>query len=321
MMQEGLTKRLVITSLLARDHPEIVNSIKVNCNELILLDGAYDYWCWDFLPVPVTAHKYIQFTFDPPYYKHPGYTHLKTNPEKLDSVIQGECIRSPIVLDGGNIIYYNNKAILTDSIFKHNPSIPKTSLLNQLQELLELEDLIVIPTLPYDITGHADGMVRFVNEETLLVNDFSKACSTTYWQKLLKSVKQFEICLLPNDSHKNKITDDATGDYINMLETKSHLFNPFYGNPMDTLAIKLIERLYPSKILIPVNVSKLTVKGGGLHCASWNTLYSRNIFLYFLILWLPVLFQGPIKLSKLCSYRTNHIHILVERELCPSFIL
>jgi agmatine deiminase len=272
MMQEGLTERVVITSHLARDHPEIVNAIKTNCEGLSLLDGANDYWCRDFLPVPVTAHKFLQFTFDPPYYKYPGYTHLKTNTKELLFLTECETIKSPIVLDGGNIVYYERKAILTDSIFKLNPSILKTSLLIQLQDLLELEEVIIIPTLPYDITGHSDGMVRFVNEGTVLVNDFSKACSRTYWQKLLKSLQQFEICLLPNNSHLNKITYDATGDYINMLETKSHLFVPIYSNQTDDLALKLIERAYPTKKMVPVNAGRLTIKGGGLHCASWNAL-------------------------------------------------
>jgi agmatine deiminase len=141
-----------------------------------------------------------------------------------------------------------------------------------LQDLLELEELIIIPTLPYDITGHSDGIVRFINADSLLVNDFRNACSRTYWQKLLKSLKGFELCLLPNDSHLNKITDDATGDYINMLETKTHLFIPIYGNKSDDHAMKIIEKTYPSKKLVPVNASKLTIKGGGLHCASWNAL-------------------------------------------------
>jgi hypothetical protein len=112
MMQEGLTERVMITSLLARDHPEIVNPVKSNCKQLTLLEGANDYWCRDFLPVPVTPHKYIQFTFDPPYYKYPGYTHLKTNPDKLDAVIKSKCIKSPIVLDGGNLFIITTKPYL-----------------------------------------------------------------------------------------------------------------------------------------------------------------------------------------------------------------
>jgi agmatine deiminase len=272
MMREGLTGKIVITTLLASDYPEIIVPIAANSDELILLDGANDYWCRDYLPIQVNPDKFIQFTFDPAYYKFPGYSHLKTNVDCLKICVGSNPIKCHIVLDGGNIVYYGRKAIVTDSIFKHNPDIQKTTLINQLLDLLELDDLVIIPTLPYDITGHSDGMVRFVNEETLLVNDFNKACSHTYWQKLLKSLKQFEICLLPNDSHLNKITDDATGDYINMLETNSHLFVPVYGNGTDDKARKVIETVYPSNKIVPVNVSKLTIKGGGLHCASWNLL-------------------------------------------------
>jgi agmatine deiminase len=272
MMQEGLTNWIVITSLLARDYPEIIAPIAANSDELILLDGAKDYWCRDYLPVQVNPDKFIQFTFDPGYYKYPGYTHLKTNVDSLKLCVGSKPIKCPIVLDGGNLVYYYHKAIVTDSIFKHNPDIQKTTLINQLLDLLELDDLVIIPTLPYDITGHADGMVRFVNEHTLLLNDFSKACSPTYWNRLLNSLKGLELCLLPNNSHLNKTTDDATGDYINMLATNHNLFIPVYGNKTDDMAIKIIEMAYSGQKIVPIPVCRLATKGGGLHCASWNML-------------------------------------------------
>jgi agmatine deiminase len=272
MMREGLTGKVVITNLLARDYPEIVTSIAANCDELTLLDGANDYWCRDYLPVQVNQDKFIQFTFDPDYYKFPCFTHLKTNVDSLKRCFGSKPLKSHILLDGGNIVYYDRKAIVTDSIFKYNSDIQKTTLINQLLDLLELYDLVIIPTLPYDITGHADGMVRFVNEHTLLINNFSKACSPTYWNRLLKSLKGFELCLLQNDSHLNKTTDDATGDYINMLATNDNLFIPVYGNKTDDLAIKIIEMAYSGQKIVPIPVSRLTTKGGGLHCASWNML-------------------------------------------------
>lgn len=55
------------------------------------------------------------------------------------------------------------KAVITDRVFWENPEYDKNTLLLELENLLEAE-IIIIPSLKSDMTGHADGVVRFVNE-------------------------------------------------------------------------------------------------------------------------------------------------------------
>lgn len=43
------------------------------------------------------------------------------------------------------------------------------NLLTELENLLEAE-IIIIPSLKSDMTGHVDGVVRFVNENTVIGN-------------------------------------------------------------------------------------------------------------------------------------------------------
>jgi agmatine/peptidylarginine deiminase len=59
--------------------------------------------------------------------------------------------------------------ILTDKVVVENPSLSKAKLLSELRELFEIETIIIIPRDPLDFTGHADGMVRFVDEDTVLI--------------------------------------------------------------------------------------------------------------------------------------------------------
>ena len=171
MVTEANSNKIAITDLLQKYHPEIadaiINKYTERSIEVIIITGANDLWCRDFMPIQIAANKFVQFVYDPTYYHHKDYRHLQTDINKLSYVPAGEIIKSDIVLDGGNINHFKKTAIVSDRIFKDNPGYEKVELINELTNLLELNKLVIIPSVPYDITGHSDGMVKFINEDTL----------------------------------------------------------------------------------------------------------------------------------------------------------
>lgn len=235
------------------------------------MQGCNDYWCRDFMPLQVTKDKFVQFSFDPAYYKSAKYRHLKTDPAKLNLDLP-QIIKSDLVFDGGNLAYYGTKAIVTDRIFKDNADLKKDFIVDEMRQLLEIEKLYIIPSLPYDVTGHVDGMVRFINHHTLFINDARLFTGINYWNRLLKSLESFNLILLPNDLDKNDCADDATGDYLNMIIIGELIFVPEYNHQTDRLAHKLIETVFQKHTIIPVKANRLASKCGILHCASWNLL-------------------------------------------------
>ena len=72
-------------------------------------------------------------------------------------------VYSDINLDGGNVVFSpsKEKVIISDRVFSENHGISESELAAKLEKLLEAS-LIIIPSLKSDMTGHADGMVRFV---------------------------------------------------------------------------------------------------------------------------------------------------------------
>ena len=50
---------------------------------------------------------------------------------------------------------------------------PREDLTNILIDVLQVNQVIFIPVEPGDDTGHSDGMVRFVDEQTVVANDYS----------------------------------------------------------------------------------------------------------------------------------------------------
>lgn len=81
MVTEASSNKIAITDLLQKHHPEIADAIVSNCAErdikVIIIKGANDLWCRDFMPVQITTNKFVQFVYDPEYYHHKDYRHLQ----------------------------------------------------------------------------------------------------------------------------------------------------------------------------------------------------------------------------------------------------
>ena len=231
-----------------------------------LFDGAKDIWARDYMPVRTKGGKYILFRYDPSYLADD--LQLKTNfktdiaPHFTLSVTY-----SNINLDGGNVVFSpsKTKAVITDRVFWENPEYDKNTLLTELENLLEAE-IIIIPSLISDMTGHADGVVRFVNENTVLGN--ASPYKTGYEQKVKRALKKHGISCL-DFPYFDSTGISAVGSYLNFLETEKHIFLPVFGDALDETALKCAREIFNKKI-IPVNINGIAEEGGGLNCISWE---------------------------------------------------
>ena len=83
-------------------------------------------------------------------------------------------LRPDIILDGGNVTRTTDKVIMTDRVFVDNPNYQRKQLIKELHELLQVDKLYFVPEQPSDFTGHSDGMVRFIDENTVVINDYKE---------------------------------------------------------------------------------------------------------------------------------------------------
>ena len=149
------------------------------------IDGTRDLWCRDYMPVQVTEKEFVQFKYLPDYYlTHDFIDRLTIQKEMQYNKPHGINIKHvDLIVDGGNIVKNKSKAIMTKKVFEENKQRADYVVFDMLTKSLKVEELYFIPVQPYDLTGHSDGMVRFLDENTLLVNDFSK--DSTSWRKLM----------------------------------------------------------------------------------------------------------------------------------------
>lgn len=273
-------KIVYMSDLLKERYPE-------TCNRLLqILDkyhvtydwikGTKDIWCRDYMPVQTESGKFIQFRYEPSYLKgRKEWDESRSDVKEICRINNIDAAFSDINLDGGNVLICDGRAIISDRLFSENPERDKDSLLRALAKLLECE-IIIIPALKSqdeDLTGHADGMVRFVDRNTIIGNE-RRADEYKYMKDgLQKALDTFNLTYIDipyfvdNDA---KHPYSAIGIYVNYLEVNDLIVFPVFGEEKtDQKALEIIKKSFPNKQIETINYNDIAKEGGLLNCTTW----------------------------------------------------
>lgn len=277
MIPDSQTNTLYIADCLPKKHPKffaVFEAVLKKCGITFqLLPYTKDIWAVDYMPVQVTADKFVQFVYNPDYLQSRKW--LKTIPdvESICNSIRLNRIKSNIVLDGGNVIKTTDKVIMCDKIFLENPNYSRRQLSDKLKELFEIDKLFFVPQQPKDFTGHADGMVRFLDNNTVIINDYSK--EKPEFQRAFKialDTAGLDYIEIPYNPYGNKTNGQANGIYINFLQMQNTVIVPTFGIREDDIAIRQFEQLFRGQQIATIDSNEVANNGGILNCITWNIL-------------------------------------------------
>ena len=267
-----------MSELLKRDYPdtcgrlvEILQRHQVNFK---FLKGTEDIWCRDYMPVQNRYGKLIQFRYEPSYLTEKE--EWKKSISDVEKVCQLNNLTpepSKINLDGGNVLICDDRAIISKRIYEENPDLTKEYIDSELERLLECE-VIMIPAYAkkYDMTGHADGMVRFVDRNTIIGNKLENEFAN--WRKEMQEViakynlKYIDVPLL-TDMKDRKHPLSAQGVYVNFLEVNNLIVLPIFGRPEDDEVIKIMKETFPDRVIEPIDYNDVALEGGLVNCTTW----------------------------------------------------
>lgn len=242
------------------------------------LEGTKQIWCRDYMPIQVNLDKFVQFRYEPSYRR--PYPEYYTDSNWVCEKNGIKTINSSIKLDGGNVVSWTDKVILSDRVVDENPEFSsRSALVAELENYFEAE-VIIIPQIKLDYIGHADSMVRFVDGNTLIGND--RKMKGKNWKEMMDKVLQehkLNYIDVPFFHHKNKIyPDNAIGCYVNFLEVGNLILVPFFDleNNRDQDALKIFSDVFPQRKIVPVNFNQVGFSGGLLNCASWTILNTQK---------------------------------------------
>ncbi|MBB3695958.1 agmatine deiminase family protein [Flammeovirga yaeyamensis] len=233
------------------------------------LPKTNDIWARDYMPIQISKDKFIEFRYDPDYLQgnQKGYRNLKTYPDLVCDALGLKTIKSDVILDGGNVVKSRNTIILTDKlVYENRHHYSKKTLLKSLHEIFEVDNVVLIPWDKLEPYGHSDGMLRFINEETILLNHIYDEEKEIY-QPLDKAGLHIEKLKFSEQENKNR-----NWAYINFLLMKDIILIPKFEIVEDIQALEQLQQLYPayaSKMFL-VSMKSIVKNGGALNCITWT---------------------------------------------------
>ena len=270
------TNHLHLSGLLPEQHPDFCASLQEKLSDRNLkidfLPHTKGIWAADFMPLQISRDRFVQFQYAPKYLRTNALSSTITNVADVCAEMGLELRKSEIVLDGGNVVRSENRVILTERVFADNPSYQRSRLLSELRDLLETEQLHLIPEIPADQTGHASSMVRFLNDDTLLVSDFSKESKRfqSDFQAALSDLK-LETVAIPLNPYNNRHSYGQQGVYINFLQLDGIVLLPVFGQPEDDMMLRTCEGLFVGEVVQEIDCAEIGEIGGSLKRLSWCT--------------------------------------------------
>ena len=152
----------------------------------------------------------------------------------------------------------------------------REDLRRDLAKWLECDEIIIIPSLnkTVDFTGHADGMMRFVNRDKVLVIKYDDKYKKDWWkntQRILETnnISYVEVPFFEDESDPEN-PESAIGVYVNYLEVNDLIVLPVFGREeVDQQVINILKEQFPNKIIETINYNDIAKKGGLLNCTTW----------------------------------------------------
>jgi agmatine/peptidylarginine deiminase len=282
MIPDWQTNKIYFSELLSSRFPVVWNEIIEILNPIDgiveLLPKTKDIWARDYMPIQVSDIKYIEYRYDPDYLQGDSdekeTRELKTYPDIVCDTIGLSTKKSDIILDGGNLVKSSDCIILTDKIvWENRRTYSKNNLIKILHETFEVNKVILIPWDEECEFGHADGMLRFINDETVLVSGFYEIADEKLKKKIITFLKKANLNIewLRCSPKKEK---DQNIAYINFLQTKDLIIVPRIKAPEDDIAFEQISKFYSqyamSNRIKQVDMSEIVKLGGALNCISWT---------------------------------------------------
>ncbi len=277
MITDIQTNKLFLADCLPKKQPKFFQRFEKVLNDCNInfqfLPNTNDIWAVDFMPVQVSKDKFVQFNYSPDYLQPKKYQKTISDVDSICKAIKVKPLKSNLIIDAGNIVRVKDKVIMCDKVFNENKNVREKVLISLIKETLQIDQLFFVPWDKSDFIGHADGMVRFIDSNTVLINDYSleKPEYQCAFRMALHNAG-LDWIELPYNPYDNKPKTSAEGIYVNYLQMNNIIFVPTYKRAEDEIAVIILEKAFRGQKIVPVESNEIAKDGGVLNCISWNIL-------------------------------------------------
>lgn len=262
-----------ISGRLESEHPDFYNRF-VNILSSIgipycVIQNTNDIWARDYMPIQIYEDHFVQYCYNPDYLRNSDSEEDRESITDNDIVCKElgiSCYKSELIIDGGNVVKVGDYIIMTDKVYSENSHLTPDIVRKQLKEIFHA-NIIMLPWDKYEIYGHTDGILRAIDNRTVLMTNYEDydPVFAARFEKILK--EHFEVKKLKYGSSKRYKDRWA---YINFLHVGKHIIIPGFGVPEDKEALEQIQEYYPECSVHQIECSEIVDKGGALNCITWN---------------------------------------------------
>ena len=262
-----------ISGRLESEHPDFYNRFLNILSSIgipyCVMQNTNDIWARDYMPIQIYEDHFVQYCYNPDYLRNSDSEEDRESITDNDIVCKElgiSCYKSELIIDGGNVVKVGDYIIMTDKVYSENSHLTPDIVRKQLKEIFHA-NIIMLPWDKYEIYGHTDGILRAIDNRTVLMTNYEDydPVFAARFEKILK--EHFEVKKLKYGSSKRYKDRWA---YINFLHVGKHIIIPGFGVPEDKEALEQIQEYYPECSVHQIECSEIVDKGGALNCITWN---------------------------------------------------
>ncbi len=247
--------------------------LKNNKNENIISNWEFNAWS-----------KYKNF-------KNDNNAYLKVKKFKKNKIIKPKYMNKKIVLEGGSIDVNGNGIILTtrqcllSKVQQRNKGFKIHDYNKIFNKFFGTKKVIWLNKGIYgdDTHGHIDDIARFVSKNKIFVAKENNKKDKNFKNleeniKIIKKFKRinnekFKIIYLPMPKPKFIDGTRVPASYLNFYIANKIVLVPSFNDSNDRVVIKIFQKHFKNRKIIPINCSTLVWGLGTLHCMTQQEPY------------------------------------------------
>jgi len=221
------------------------------------------------------------------------YEELKKDdsvPQRLEAFLRMKRFSPGIVMEGGSIEVNGAGCVLTTEQCllnpNRNPQLSREEIEQHLKDYLGVSKVLWLGEgiVGDDTDGHIDDIARFVSRNTIVcaVEDDPEDANYEILQDNLARLRSmtdaggnsFEIVTLPmpgvvgGASTSTRDLDRLPASYANFYIANNVVLAPVFGHANDVRAVETLQKVFPSRQIVPINCEPLVWGMGTIHCVT-----------------------------------------------------
>ncbi|WP_040816138.1 agmatine deiminase family protein [Nocardia concava] len=278
-----------VSMLVRQDELDMARNLLGGANVELIVTEIDDLWIRDTGPVFVKGNGTkagVDFNFN-----GWGGKQQHRRDSKVATFVDGragvETVHTDLVLEGGGIeVDGEGTAIITESCVlnnNRNRGWKKSDVEAELEHLLGIKKVIWLPGIAgHDITdGHTDFYARFARPGVVVAalddneESFDYDVTRRHLELLHNAVDaqgrplEIETLEAPSELRYKGAGDDFAAGYINFYVCNGGVIAPEFGDAYtDAAAKNTLQRLFPERQVVQINIDAIAAGGGGIHCTT-----------------------------------------------------